>query len=412
VVFLVDTLRRDHLSLYGYPRATSPQLARFGAGALVFDNAWTQSSWTNPAVASLFTGEHPSAHGIHDHHGQVPAAFLTVAEFLKAKGYQTAAVVANPGMGTQAGFSQGFDSFEVRASAKAGVVVDAGLARVGPRPFFLYLHVMDSHYPYRAAPSPFDALVRRPEWPPVRPAVLSMANLRKRKIVPTPAELDYLTSMYDSQIASLDDSFGRLLQGLKDRGLFDSTVIVFLSDHGEEFTDHGGYYHGDTLYSELTRAAMVIKPAGAFTPRSVHAPAQTIDVYPTLVGAIGESPEALPGHDLLQRASTADEAPVFSETDLRVHLKSVVLRNHKLVLQDRRSEGVADTPWLFDLETDPGEHTNRRGREPIRTEYLASLLRRHLESQRQRSSGPERRELSEETVRELQALGYLGAAVK
>ena len=415
VVFLVNTLRWDHMSLYGYPRPTSPEIARFGAGALVFDNAWTQSSWTNPAVASLFTGEHPSAHGIRDHHGRIPPGFLTVAEFLKERGYETSAVVANPGMGTQGGFWQGFDSFDLRASAKAEAVVEAALARVGPRPFFLYLHLMDSHYPYRPAPPPFDALLRRPEWPPVRPEVLSMANLRKKKVVPTPAELEYIRSLYDSEVASLDHSFGRLVQGLKERGLFDSTLIVFISDHGEEFTDHGGYYHGDTLYNELTRAALVIKPAGGFAPRTVHAPAQTIDVYPTIAGTVGESPDGLPGRDLLRQPSAGavgDEGPVFSETDLRFHLRSVVLRRHKLILQDRQSEGVADTPWLFDLDSDPGERNNRRSHEPIRTAYLASLLRRHLESLRPRSATPARRELSEEAVRELQALGYLGAGAE
>jgi arylsulfatase A-like enzyme len=413
LVFMVDTLRRDHLSVYGYGRPTSPELERFAAGAVVFEDAWTQSSWTSPTVASLFTGEHPSAHAIRDHHVSLAPGFVTLAEHLQQRGYRTSGLVVNPGVGKRGGFEQGFEEYRFLPLANAEEVVGEALARTTGGPWFLYLHLMDTHYPYTKAPPPFDALVLSPEGVALRPEALSIAKLRRRKLVPTPAELSYLRSLYDSEIAYVDHAFGRLLQGLRQRGLHDGALIVFISDHGEEFADHGGYYHGHSLYSELTRAAMLVKPPGRIGPRTARAPAQTVDVYPTIAAAVGAPRDDLPGRNLwplLSGAAAAeDPGPVFSETELRARLRSIVVGGHKLVLEDRREAGLADLLWLYDLAADPEERVDRRMREPLRTEYLAATLRRHLELTRRRSAGAERRALDPETIRELQALGYVDA---
>jgi arylsulfatase A-like enzyme len=414
LVFLVDTLRRDHLSLYGYPRPTAPELERLASEAVVFEDARTQSSWTSPAVASLFTGEHPSAHGIADHGSTLAPGFETLAERLKRRGYRTAAFVVNPGVGKRGGFEQGFDEYRFLPLASAEDVVGRALAWAGRGPWFLYLHLMDPHYPYSRAPAPFDALVRDPDGPPPRPDALSIAKLRRRRVVPTQAELDYLRSLYDSEVAYVDGAFGGLLRELKRRGLFETTWVVFVSDHGEEFGDHGGYYHGHTLYDELTRAALVVKPAGRFAPCRVGAPVQTVDLYPTLAAAAGAPRGDVPGRDLrgllAGEPGGADAArPLFSETELRGRLRSVVLGRHKLVLEDRRAAGLADLVWLYDLAADSGERNDRRAREPVRAAYLAASLRRHLELARRRSAGAGRRALDEETLAQLRALGYVDA---
>src|SRR5262249_21481760 len=154
IVFLVDTLRRDHLSLYGYPVQTSPEIERVARNAIVFDAAWTPSSWTNPAVASLFTGEFPATHGIREHRSALAPEFVTLAEYLDARGYNTRGLVVNPGV-RRGGFEQGFDKLEFLNGAKAEKVARAALERTSKDPFFLYIHVMDTHYPYRPAPRPF-----------------------------------------------------------------------------------------------------------------------------------------------------------------------------------------------------------------------------------------------------------------
>lgn len=420
VIFLVDTLRRDHLSLYGYRYPTSPELQKFGSQAVVCDRAISQCSWTSPTVASLFTGEYPSGHGIKSHGEQLHEGFTTIAEYLKQRTYYTLACVANTGIGNHRGYEQGFDDWLYMQRSKVPELVETAATHLGRTPFFLYVHVMDSHYPYRPADPPFDSLIRKPEGAVVRSRQLSMTNLRGHEIVPTDIELDYMRSLYDSEIASVDHYFGRLVQILKDKGLYENTLIVFISDHGEEFREHGGYYHGHTLYDELTRVALVLKPPAPFAPRRLSEPVQTIDVYPTIVGLAGGDPTSLPGRNLADtlrgdQRGLDETYPIFSETDLQADLRSIVVGRHKLVLQDRTPRGIADILRLYDLSEDPGEHRNRIQDEPIRGSLLAELVQKHQRevAGRLKYSAKElHKDLDPEMVRQLKELGYLGGGEK
>lgn len=416
IIFLVDTLRRDHLSLYGYKYPTSPQLASFGREAVVCDQAWSQCSWTSPTVASLFTGEYPSAHGVVTHEEQLHADFTTIAEHLKSRNYKTRAVVANTGIGDRRGYEQGFDTFLYMQRKNARELVDAAAPLLGESPFFLYVHVMDSHYPYHVAEAPFDALVRVPPGAVIRPKMLSMTKLRGGEYVPSEIELEYMRSVYDSEIAYVDHNFGRLVQLLKDRKLFDNTMIVFISDHGEEFNEHGSYYHGHTLFNEQTRVAMVIKPPTPFVSSHLKEPVQTIDIYPTIASLAGAARADLTGRDLTSVLYNSDVAldadyPVFSETDLQTDYRSVVIGRWKMVIMDRKLRGLADGLKLYDMSADAQERQNRIREEPIRGAYMANLIWRHQEAvtgKLKLSREELHKELDPDTIRQLEALGYLG----
>lgn len=418
VVFLVDTLRRDHLSLYGYKHPTSPELEKLAADAVVFDSAWSQCSWTSPTVASLFTGEYPSSHGIKVHGDSIHPDFKTLAEALKERDYRTVAVVANAGIGDRAGnYHQGFDDFVFLQRQSARTLTKAALERTQGQPFFLYVHVMDVHYPYDEAEQPFNRLVRRPDGARINDALLSMESLRRKRHVPSAVELDYVQSLYDSEIGYVDDAFGRFVAGLRERGLYENTLIVFISDHGEEFREHGSYYHGHTLYNELTRVALLMKPPSPFVARRLTEPVQTIDVYPTVLGLLGESQASLPGRDLApvlrgKDGNVSREYPIYTETELQADFRSVLIGRYKLIMFDRSPSGIADVCKLYDLEADPIERSNLVNSQPVRVGYMAGLLRRHLETQRARHSYTREeihKTLDEETKRELEALGYVNA---
>lgn len=416
IIFLVDTLRRDHLSLYGYKYPTSPQLASFGREAVVCDQAWSQCSWTSPTVASLFTGEYPSAHGVVTHEEQLHTDFTTIAEHLKARSYNTLAVVANTGIGDRRGYEQGFETFLYMQRKNAHELVDAAAPLLGKSPFFLYVHVMDSHYPYHVAEAPFDSLVRVPPGAVIRPKMLSMTKLRGGEYVPSEIELEYMRSVYDSEIAYVDHNFGRLVQLLKDRKLFDNTVIVFISDHGEEFNEHGSYYHGHTLFNEQTRVAMVIKPPAPFASSHLKEPVQTIDIYPTIASLAGAARPDLMGRDLTSAlydttAGLDADYPVFSETDLQTDYRSVVIGRWKMIVMDRKLRGLADGLKLYDMSADTQERQNRIREEPIRGAYMATLIWRHQEQvagKLKLSREELHKELDPDTIRQLEALGYLG----
>ncbi|MEW6367014.1 MAG: sulfatase-like hydrolase/transferase [Acidobacteriota bacterium] len=413
IIFLVDTLRRDHLPVYGYRQQIAPSLSKFARESIVFENAWSQSSWTNPAVASLFTGEVPATHGIRAHTDSLHPSFETIAEFHKRHGYSTMACVSNAGIKSEMGYGQGFDDYQFHWRKDAGVLVDIALDRIRTEPFFIYIHANDPHYPYTPAPAPFDSFI-----PPRPPAILSeemltMSSLKNRRYVPDAAGMAYLLSIYDSEIRLVDHHFGRMIEALKSRGVYDRTLVVFIADHGEEFNDHGGYYHGHSLYDELTRIPMIAKPPVPYTPERRARPVRTIDVYPTVAALLGEAP-ALPGRDWDAGAvGCPDDIAVYSETELQADYQSVVLGRYKLILLDHSKKGVADGFRLFDLQADPGEKRNLVREQPIRAEYMAALVRRlHRDAAARMkfSADAIHRQLDEDTRRQLETLGYLDPA--
>ncbi len=296
VVYLVDTLRADHLPLYGYARDTGPELSQFARDSVVFDQAIASSSWTKPSVASLLTSLPPRDHGCVQFYTPLDPGLVTLAERMQDHGYATGAVVVNQlVLARDMHFDQGFSYFaSALAPQRAGQVVDAGLAFLDARrgqPAFLYLHTMDAHTPY-LPPPPFDRKYE-PHPAPGR-AAAEPSDYRE------PIDRDRIVAQYDGAVAYGDQEFGRFLRGLRERGLYDTAMVVFLSDHGEEFLDHRGWVHGHTLFDELVRVPLVVKyPGGREAGRRVADQVQLIDVLPTILRSQGMVPAVgIAGHSL------------------------------------------------------------------------------------------------------------------
>ena len=295
LVFLVDTLRADHLGCYGYGRDTSPALDAFASEATLFENALAQAPWTRPSVASLFTGMTPVAHGVNGSDSSLPEEALTLAELFDSAGYDTLGIVTNPNVAEQLGFDQGFADFRLteERNSSAHHVVDLFSQWLEGRsaatqPFFAYLHTGEPHGPY----TPPAHL--RDHFGPVGSEVVGRAGnlelLASGELEADAAHIEDLQRLYDAEILWSDESFGRLVEELRGRRLLEDTVVVFLSDHGEAFSEHGSWQHGKVLYREVIGVPLVIRGPGFEAGRRVADLVQHVDLYPTLVALAGLEP--------------------------------------------------------------------------------------------------------------------------
>jgi arylsulfatase A-like enzyme len=368
LVYLVDTLRADHLPLYGYARETAPHLTAFARDAVVFDQAIASSSWTKPSVASLFTSLPPRDHGCVQFYTPLDERFTTLAERMRDHGYATGAVVANSLVqARKMSFDQGFSYFASPASPQgAAEVVDGALAFLDARkgqPAFLYLHTMDAHTPYRPPP-PFDAAFRAAGETATRAAEPS--DYRK------PRDLARIVAQYDGAVAYGDREFGRLMSGLRQRGLYDGALVVFVSDHGEEFLEHDGWVHGHTLYDELVRVPLVVKyPGQRDAGRRVTRQVQLVDVLPTVLKSQGMAPAVGIAGQALDDSfeATGPERIAVFETKYREHVAYGARADGAKYVRHVYPESAER---VFDLRGDPGE---KRGRPAASSETAAPLKR-------------------------------------
>jgi arylsulfatase len=405
VVILIDTLRRDHLPLYGYPKATAPFLSRLADRGVVFERAYSTSSWTPPAAASLFTSLYPFQHGVlrgfqlaqrierltgnRIRLSPVPASAQTQAEALAKRGYRTFAITENPNLVAEMGFAQGFGSFSSFPKSLDADTILTRLAALGPelrngRPYFLYLHFMDVHGPYRARPPLFDA---------------SLVDENARKV-----------SAYDSGIRALDE---RLARASAEFGWEKNTLLVVTADHGEELGDRGNWGHGASLFGEVLNVPLVVYPPGGGSPRRVVDPVSLIDVLPTLREAAGLGPAA--GDEGVSLMPYVDgRGPLPGPRALFAHL----WRGDRRDGSERSLKAALEGDWkwiggdvggarLYDLGRDPREQANLAHDHPERVERLRELYRA-FEAQSRKYAGEARDvDLDADALENLKALGYV-----
>ena len=390
LIYLIDTLRADHLGLYGYELDTSPNLNAFAREGIVFTNARAQSSWTRSSVASIFTGLHPRSHSVNGRIDKLSPHALTLSTLLGASGYQTAGIIANGNVSKNFGFELGFDSYvhlHERRTREIHVLSDAvnemALSlldrRDTNRPFFLYLHTVDPHDPYTPRSPYRERFVEAPQYPDlVRLKALFAEGVHPDDVRAVSEEL---RALYDAEIAFNDDQFGVLVRRLKERGLYDSTLIIVVSDHGEEFQDHGGWGHGNTLYDEQLAIPLVMKlPDQRHAGQVVDRPAQHVDLMPTILSLLGlPIPPDVQGKSMWPPSATTPEdrgtaSVAYLNLDGRA-MESLQLDALKIIRYLTPHE-TASQVEVFDLESDPAELMNLTGVRPTLRGYLLTSLRR------------------------------------
>jgi arylsulfatase A-like enzyme len=362
IVYLVDTLRADHTGVYGYSRKTTPELDAFARDAVVFDAAVAHASWTKPSVASILTSRLPGQHGAVQLRDALAPSNITLAQRLDERGWATGAAIANSVIyGAESEFDRGFDVFaglhgeEDRRSKLVGadVVVDSALSFLRSReglPTFVYVHTMDPHVPYEPPP-PFDRMFE-PFPTEGHPARDPRTDYKE------PLDRERMISQYDGDIAFGDREFGRFVRELKAAGLYEDALVVFLSDHGEEFLDHGRWLHGRSLFDELIRVPLVVKlPGNRGAGTRVAEQVQGLDVVPTVLEAMGLPLASDLGGRPLQRtlAGGGKPRPALAEISHRGFVAhGVRTEGEKYV----RRFSPDDDELYFDLRQDPKEKTS------------------------------------------------------
>ncbi len=315
VLVIVDTVRADHLSAYGYRRLTSPNLSQLASRALLFRNSYSASTWTLPSTASLMTGLYPDQHCVRRLPDVLTPEANTLAERLHALGYRTAAFTDGGFVDPQWGFAQGFDRYDsTRGQAWSPkdvrrVVEPAALwleerakeSKAGDAaPFFLFVHTYEAHQPYLNREGLADAFL------PPGPKPRNEAYWIHFPARIGGSELARVTALYDGEIRRADRYLGTLWRALGKKEFASRTAILVTSDHGEELMDHGNMEHGmGKLYDENIKVPLILKlPDG--TRGTVASPVSGVDVMPTfleLAGAPKTDLEALPGRSLLALAA-------------------------------------------------------------------------------------------------------------
>ncbi len=304
-IFLIDACQASHLSLYGYPRKTSPNIDKLGEESLVFENAYTNAAFTRATVASIFSGLFPEHHKVRVLRAALDSRLLLLPEFLKTKGYTTSIFTASANVSATFGFSQGIDQFfgyygrwNNRTSQRMARDFLRWIARKkGPK--FSYIHFMEPHFPI-IPPHPFKNMFKKN--PPKIPVMKRMRQKIKSTEKFSPQEVQDIIDDYDSTIAYIDSILGRIWEGMRKMGVFENSMIIFLSDHGEALYEHGAFGHGPIVYEEMTHIPLVVKlPAYIKMKGRIKALVQPTDIFPTVASLFGVE-LALDGRSLLEAA--------------------------------------------------------------------------------------------------------------
>jgi arylsulfatase A-like enzyme len=394
VVILIDTLRADRLGAYGNRSGLTPHLDRFAAQGVRFDDMSAPSPWTLPSVSSLMTGLQPQTHGAGVRYGDFAPTGLTggvqtLAETLRDVGFYNLGVYHNIYVNPAFGLQQGFDEY-VSIEDRAAPLVDRaleGLRRVAPdRRVFLYLHLFDPHNPYEPPEEECRTVARR-AVPDYQGTLGCSADRRPELPIPPPQDRRWHEALYDAEIAYTDREVGRFLAGLDELGMAEETVVLVVSDHGEEFwtrLDHeraNGYEpnadHGHTFYRELLWVPALLRVPGR-SPGVVKSPATLADLFPTLLRLVGVESPPVQGTDLvplLDGTPPAGRPTLIGDLILHGPSRWAVRRGPWKLIVPREPGPPLE---LYDLESDPGELRDQRATRPDLVEALRAAGEREL----------------------------------
>jgi arylsulfatase A-like enzyme len=426
VLVTIESLRTDHLSVYTGERETDPALARLAAESMVYDRAHAVTSWTLTSHASLFTGLYPSVHRTTRPLSRLDDSYVTLAEELAARGYQTAAIVSGPFLRTQHNLNQGFEHYDespanASHSDAHGDVTNPAMERAiarffdevrdPSRPLFLFAYYWDPHYDF-IPPAPFDTMFVDDACTPI--------DMRRFETGDTvhpgmaDGELRYVRSQYDGEIRWTDEHLDRLFERLKRELRWEDAAIVVTADHGEEFFDHGEKGHKNNLYDETVHVPLIVKYPGGEPRGRDDRLVSLVDVMPTLLPLTGDGPGFTQGVSLLEPQPSLDRTIYFELLALEFSGARVTDREFFVALRRGDTKFIARPGRqlfeLYDLAADPLERDELSAEDPETTSRWVDELRRwHLAMQDLAARFEESGEaaLDPEALERLRSLGYV-----
>jgi arylsulfatase A-like enzyme len=420
VLISIDSLRSDHVGTYGYARNTTANLDRLARDGVVYEQAVSASSWTLPSHMSLLTGLAPSVHGVVSRDHKLGKGTQYLPELLARSGYETRGIVTWWFVSRLFGFDRGFDTFRFVKLASAGEVVDQALAAIDTartQNQFLFLHLDDVHWPFE----PPDEFLEAFGEPPGD--IASLNELGSKGIAPTEKQVDDLRQLYDCEIAYVDRELGRFFEGLKSAGLYESSLIVVTSDHGEAFYEHGQWRHGDSLYEEVLRVPLIVKWPGSSVRGRVATPVSSTSVFRTFLDAAEVEIEA-PGLAGLRdyvsgKGLPATEAPIASEVSWAplgqrgtwpppgVTMMRAFRSGNWKYIATLGDDGELVQQELYDLITDPSERRDRSAELSGELSRFHQLLEAHDQLAESLGGADQGVEIDPATQKLLESLGYV-----
>jgi arylsulfatase A-like enzyme len=452
ILLTVDTLRADVLSCYGSEEASTPNIDQLSKDGILFTNAISPAPWTLPSLSSIMTGVSPIVHKVTEGNSQLDGNFYTLAEHMKDAGYFTAAIVYNGYLSHYSNLSQGFLEYRFFPQYSIGNSVGVkllekflprefesdttttGLTELAmewiatnqDKDFFLWLHYYDPHVPY----SPPSEFLPEGEPPPnIGTSFSEPWRIRGGDFTPTSTEKKWIRDLYLGEVRYVDKSIGKFLDYLKKLGLYDESLIVFTSDHGEEFWEHGGYEHGHSLFNEVIRVPLIIKLPKSITSRAIDdnegptistAASGKIDetvttqsIMPTILDISGIEYDA-------NYLSSGSLKPLLRNPDS--HIQEPIISAGLLYFEDQESVTFNGSKYirftetnreiLYDLIGDPGERISVLNSSPQKAERARNILRNHTkvaEKIRENNGIASGKvvEYDQETKEKLKSLGYL-----
>ncbi len=429
ILIVIDALRADHLGQYGYDRNTDVGFRLLASNSTRFTDAYAPSSWTKPSTASILSGLQPMRHGARGFNDKLPRNVQTIARALKAGGWTTGGFSFNHHISHKTGFNIGFhhfDSFLGEAELYPDISVMLERARLwirkaGRKPFFLYLHPMNVHGPYKVPEKHRpDLLGRLPSgeflyFEGLMNNIMTEGEIGKRDSV-TPEYVASLRDQYDTAVRYSTDQLGEFFDWLDSRGVFEDSFLIVTSDHGEELFEHGGFSHGYTLFNEVLRVPLYVKLPFQSIPREETGRVSLKDIYPTLMEFFGlPLPYEVDGLSLLPLLSDEAPGPPRREREILFEIEwpdrcvaaALLSDDFKFITISSNYEKQADEILMYDMVSDPGETENIGAKNPGQSlalrQRLESLLREMDKSAVGRPGKPAR----DLDLERLKSLGYL-----
>jgi arylsulfatase A-like enzyme len=412
ILISIDTLRADHLGCYGYPRPTSPAIDQLASEGVVFKNVMATSPWTLPSHGSMLTGMYPSRMSLNSYESKLPSTATTLSMLLAKNGFKTAAVVNSIFLRQKHGFDRGFDYFVATPGINDSAPSIIKLSKLwmrhqGQQPFFLFIHIFDAHSSYFPHKKYKEKFVR-PYKGPVNGSTSFLHKIRNGEYEPQKEDVDHIIDLYDAEVRQVDDNLKDLFDYLRTSGVLDSSVVIISSDHGEEFLEHGGVFHGKTQYQELLKIPLIIRGPGIPSGRRISAVSSLVDVMPTALSLLGlPVPAALEGTSLVPMWKTGEsgltERSVFAEADHNNEQdnikRAVRYQNYKL-----HYDLLTKKIELYDLAVDPFEQTDIAENHPQIVDRLFKKLTIFMQPpQKSKQIVP----LSNGELEKLKSLGYM-----
>jgi choline-sulfatase len=421
VLVVIDTLRADRLGIYGSQEEITPGIDAVARESAVFAEAIAPAPWTLPSVASLLTSTHVCEHAAIVDGDKVATRLETLAERLRRAGYQTASFYANPYAGAMSGLDRGYDSATLSHGTN-GQIVGAWLDARDEAPFFVYVHNAEPHDPYGDArkSDPIRQRVSEAQQREINQTLRALRLLTradhdaKRAVGNTDnteeqqrhmswleSQVGDIHELYASDVGVADRRIASVVQALRERRLWEDTLFILVSDHGEEFGEHEGWHHDQSLYQELIHVPLLIHfPRGQFAGLRLEGPVSLLDVVPTIFDYLGrpELAAGSRGESLLPRLRGERE-----DDPERLWISAVRHNRKKYYRPDKESRGdlnislrqgswkaiwnaEVDSLELYDLSRDPGETNDLRARYPERREQMRRAAESWLLECRQKRS--------------------------